>query len=260
MISVFAESVAKDHLLCSYIDGIIVLQYTPLLGFILDRLYPQIRRIHYKSEMVLHDKRQWKDPYPYTVSRSLQNPGKRDHITLLWIFAVMWGLLVGAFIIDWQPDQIALLVFLSFTLLVAAFCVVLFMGNSGDVLHFSDQDITVTRGKKERTVAKLLANEIRTVAVYRDEGRSYYDSGRIFIFSKTEEELAQEEARRLRKTAFGTRQLEGIMQLPGWQRMLAIERVRHSYGFCEKLWLYYTPQRAETLKQLYPQAVWIEKA
>ncbi len=239
-------------------NGILLIQYIPMIQAALPVLIPGVEIKECKYGTSIYENR-----FEDTADKDSRNiiRGGLEQSTYMIVAALMMVWLLFLAILLSVLELTPVVWVIAGVVLLGLLCLYLFAGGECDVLHLSPQGVKVTRRKKE--VAFIPADSVRTVVQMGSRYSMGIAGKAVLISDKTEEELAQLEAQRLRKTAFGTRQLEGIMQLPGWQRILALSGAerRSSSAFtvwCKEQFILYTPQRAETIKQLYPHAVWIE--
>lgn len=195
----------------------------------------------------------WEDSNPMVFSRARNAAPKNEKISMAVFAAAMIVLvLLTAFVDDLQ--LLSLLV-VEFGLI---FGILIYAGRGdSDMFYLSQTGIRIKRGAKEH--AAFFAQDIRTFLKYEGGGVVGEFGGKsILVSTMTTAELAQQWA-----MTDGSGLSAATKEIPGWlERQLFWfcakrgRKARENNSACQSL--SWNSGREQTLRKLYPDAVWID--
>lgn len=186
-----------------------------------------------------------------------REPGENPETnsTVLWI---LLGILILAAGLLWRQGELGLALLLVVGMTGIGLLIGWLVRGWSDMIHLSREKIEITRGKKK--IWSLPGEQLRFLAkadnpMNRTSGSINYC---LVISAETVEELALRQTGR-EPAAYAS----ASRQLPGWENRALARYVRMMW---RKAWkedspieiIHWTPEREKTLRELYPQAPWLD--
>ena len=233
---------------------ILWLDLTPDTLATLRHFYPQVPREYLRRrDDWIADRYAWKDRDPVVFPRRRGSEPQSQQTTVLCFAIFMIPMLFAALFID-GLEMLSMLV-IEFGLILGIL-LALSWGDS-DMFHLSAAGIRIMRGKQEH--AAMFAGEIRTILKCEGGGTVGEFGGLSMVVSTvTAEELIQ-------RSLVSTRSICGELpgEIPGWEKLALIRlctqlvtKAKSKNADCQVM--SWNSQREQSLRELYPNAEWID--
>ena len=243
---------ARALLLAPWKTDILWLDLNPEVQALLRHLYPEIRweNLRRKWDMS-HKNTEWSDKDSMAFTRTGGPGNEKDMMILLMVFVAIPLILMTVF------DGLELMI-----LPAGFFCVLIgimawLCRGESDVFCLSSTGIRIMRRKQEHAV--LFASDIRTVIKCECSTMvGEFGGHAVIVSTASAKELAQRGLQLMDPSCAGA-----MVNIPGWERaalyrmcMQTGRKAKMKDGDCQIL--RWNQQREQTLRELYPQAEWID--
>lgn len=235
----------------------LLLTGTPQTDAVIRLWYPQPSLVA-EEKMDAFTQTTWKDPDPLHVSRGYAKQSAQNAAEVICLLFLMLPLGLFFFLPGTEVLEVLLYGVPLLLIWLGLFGFLLILARiEGEMFSFAADGITI--GKKKRMLpASQIHAIIKTKDTYGDMAATV-----LAILQVPPEKMLEDVCQKMERTAHGRMCLSGWRQLPDWERRLLLDRCAkisclYGLGHSQIQILRHTPQREETLRQLYPQVQWIE--
>lgn len=250
----------KRHMPVLVHDKYCLLEFSPEIHALLKRIYPNIP-LEIFGDRFGSGEPGWKDKDPLAHCRDRVNRASYTAVRVcLWIVMLLPGLIWGTVFLMGMPLNEEMLS----GLLVCVLWAVPFMGLlycahvSYAVLCHTPQGLTLVQGRKPRAIA---AEEVRTVVSIKNcDG---YSRQHLYISTLDVHAFAEKAAHSLRFWGGDRAYLDACRHLAEWEQLAILRYCMKKLDMGvndpkEVITIRRTKDREQTLRERYPDAVWIE--
>ena len=243
---------ARAVLLAPWKRDILWLDLNPEVQALLRQLYPEIlwENLRRKGDLS-HKNTEWTDKDPMAFTRTGGPDNEKDFLTMLMVVLLILLVLLVCF------DGLELLILPGGSFCTLVGTMAWMCRGESDVFCLSSAGIRIMRRKQEHAV--LFAGDIRTVIKCECSTMAGdYVRMAMIVSTASAEELAQRGLQWMDPSI-----AEAMVNIPGWERaalyrmcMQTGQKAKMKNGDCQIL--RWNQQREQTLRELYPQAEWID--
>ena len=244
---------AKLHHLTGWKRDILWMNLNPDTVALLRTIYPEVPWEYLRMKDHLGMDSPWEDKNPTRFPRSRGAESESDRVLLLFMGLFLGAMLAVVVLVDGCET---LLLLVGLFALIFGLLYYDSLGES-DVFYLSHSGIRIMRGKKEHSV--MFAEEIRTILKCESLHSNTYSVGPSLMISTVETgDLIQREL-----TASGSAYASLAVRIPDWEKRVLLRgcyRQKRSAkakdSDCQLL--AWNVQREQTLRELFPNAQWID--
>ena len=235
----------------------LLLPGSPQTDAVIRLWYPQLSLVA-KEKMDTLTQTTWKDPDPLHVSRGYVKQRSQNAAEVICLLFLMLPLGIFFFLPGTEALEVLLYGVPLLLIWLGMFGFLLILARKeGEIFCFAADGITIGNKKK-----MLPASQIHAIVKTKD---AYSNTAAtvLAILQVPPEKILEDACKKMERTAHGRMCLSGWRQIPDWERRLLLDhcaQISSLYGLGQDQMqvLRHTPQREETLRQLYPQVRWIE--
>ena len=231
--------------------------YSPELQALLKMEYPEVET-HIFLERYTPYGTKWVDRDPRRFCRGRAKETDKFGVTFLCMAIMVSPLLL--ILCVGETLLAALPLMLCFGLIIGLSWY--FSRGEYDVVHLSEDSIRIMRGKRE--YSHISREQIRRI-IHVNNGMESSSEGYLAVTALNPEQILDKEMTALSRTGNGRILLNAWQQATGWeQRLVARHCAKRisQWGLNSKDYLIMccTPQRIQTLREMYPEVEWIDVA
>lgn len=249
---------AKHYPIQNLRQGILWLEWSPEIWNLLKQMYPGAEAVGWQRPNSTKPVT-WNDRNKTDFFRG--KDGQAVAPTLLVTYGLLGCMLLCLTALD--PDMLLFIMVHCLLLGLLLGGVFLMVAGEGDRILLSETEIRVLRWGKTRQ--SLPADRIKTIfriPMIAGSNVGYSEADMLLVTDKTMVELAQESLSTQRKCRDGENLVRIWEQLPDGEAFAALNLLRKKAAgalrwFSRDILFLHTPDREETLRQLYPEAQWI---